>query len=63
VHAPSGKLRLCGDCRQVRYCSVTCQQADFREHWPKCLELKWRRNKGQQQGQQQGQQEKGLYFP
>jgi hypothetical protein len=33
---------------------VACQQADWRRHWPRCLELKWRRTqRGQQQGQQQ----------
>jgi hypothetical protein len=31
------KLRLCGACRAVRYCSAECQRAHWPEHWRECV--------------------------
>ncbi len=31
------RLRLCGACRAVRYCSAECQRAHWPEHWRECV--------------------------
>lgn len=35
----SVRLKRCGRCRSVRYCSVDCQRADYKQHKPLCLSI------------------------
>jgi hypothetical protein len=30
------KLKMCGGCEAVHYCSVACQKAHWKEHKPQC---------------------------
>jgi hypothetical protein len=34
--ADAGSLMKCGRCKQVSYCNVDCQKADWKTHKPVC---------------------------
>jgi len=34
------KMQLCGNCRVAKYCSRECQKLDWKDHKPRCKELR-----------------------